>query len=190
MERERSVFESLIKSKEIMILPIADRDTVSGWAWVPWRVSVQCYASLCGVGVQVCMCGKGRVREGGMGEVVKVGRLPYMCSQKASCVLHPVLLDTVQLLASCVLLLPQVEPSRRLPAVHPDVQLLGAAANALTRRAGGRLSGKPLPRRIVVDVREFMSSLPAVLHQQVCGGGAGSARRRLDVFCFCVSELS
>ena len=32
--------------------------------------------------------------------------------------------------------------------------------------AGGRLSTRPLPRRLVIDVREFMSSLPSVLHQQ------------------------
>ncbi|KAL4433054.1 hypothetical protein ABPG77_006481 [Micractinium sp. CCAP 211/92] len=60
----------------------------------------------------------------------------------------------------------QVDPARRLPATHQeDVLLLGAAANALTRRSGGR-GGRPLPKRVVVDVREFMSSLPAVLHQQ------------------------
>lgn len=35
--------------------------------------------------------------------------------------------------------------------------------NALTRRAGG---AAVIPRRVIVDVREFMSSLPAVLHQQ------------------------
>ena len=32
--------------------------------------------------------------------------------------------------------------------------------------AGGRLGSKPIARRLVIDVREFMSSLPAVLHQQ------------------------
>lgn len=32
--------------------------------------------------------------------------------------------------------------------------------------AGGRLSTRPVPKRLVVDVREFMSSLPSVLHQQ------------------------
>ena len=31
---------------------------------------------------------------------------------------------------------------------------------------GGRLSTKPIPKRLVIDVREFMSSLPSVLHQQ------------------------
>lgn len=39
------------------------------------------------------------------------------------------------------------------------------ATNALTRRAGGRAL-RPLPKRVIVDVREFMSSLPSVLHQQ------------------------
>lgn len=76
----------------------------------------------------------------------------------------------------------QVDPARRLPAVHPDVGLLGASANPITRRAGGRLGGRAAPRRIVVDVREFMSSLPAVLHQQarrwaLGGPGRGGAGR-------------
>jgi ERCC4-type nuclease len=48
--------------------------------------------------------------------------------------------------------------------------LLGAAANTLTRRAGGRAL-RAQPKRVVVDVREFMSSLPSVLHQQVRGRG-------------------
>lgn len=38
------------------------------------------------------------------------------------------------------------------------------ANNALTRQAGGRLIQTPDRVRVVVDVREFMSSLPAVLH--------------------------
>ncbi len=52
--------------------------------------------------------------------------------------------------------------------LHPDVveALPGSAHNALTRRAGGRMSNRPTPKRVVVDMREFMSSLPAVLHQQ------------------------
>ncbi len=52
--------------------------------------------------------------------------------------------------------------------MHPDAlaALPGVGQNAITRRAGGRLSNKPQPKRIVVDVREFMGSLPAVLHQQ------------------------
>lgn len=52
--------------------------------------------------------------------------------------------------------------------MHEDLpQLLGpAAANALTRRAGGRQTNKPLPKRVITDIREFMSNLPAVLHQQ------------------------
>jgi DNA excision repair protein ERCC-4 len=40
----------------------------------------------------------------------------------------------------------------------------GAAGNALTRRAGGRLGGRPERIKVIVDVREFMSPLPAVLH--------------------------
>ncbi len=32
--------------------------------------------------------------------------------------------------------------------------------------AGGRQGQRPTPVRIVIDVREFMSHLPAVLHQQ------------------------
>ena len=52
--------------------------------------------------------------------------------------------------------------------MHPDAlaALPGVGQNAITRRAGGRLSNKPQPKRIVIDVREFMGSLPAVLHQQ------------------------
>lgn len=52
--------------------------------------------------------------------------------------------------------------------MHPDAlaALPGVGQNAITRRAGGRLSNKPQPKCIVIDVREFMGSLPAVLHQQ------------------------
>eukprot|EP00887_Chlorella_sp_A99_P005233 scaffold1.g5233.t1 len=64
---------------------------------------------------------------------------------------------------------PAVNPvaGRRLPAPGAgELPALGAAANALTRRAGGRRGGRHAPTRVVVDVREFMSSLPSVLHQQ------------------------
>ena len=52
--------------------------------------------------------------------------------------------------------------------MHPDAlaALPGVGQNAITRRAGGRLSNKPQPKCVVIDVREFMGSLPAVLHQQ------------------------
>ncbi len=40
------------------------------------------------------------------------------------------------------------------------------AANAITRRGGMMKPKGKQPRRLVVDVREFMSSLPSVLHQQ------------------------
>ena len=40
------------------------------------------------------------------------------------------------------------------------------AMNALTRRAGGARPKRPPAVRLVVDVREFMSPLPSVLHLQ------------------------
>lgn len=47
-----------------------------------------------------------------------------------------------------------------------DMITMGEAANTLTRRAGGRIGSKLLPRRVVIDVREFRSSLPAVLYSK------------------------
>jgi len=41
-----------------------------------------------------------------------------------------------------------------------------ATGNALTRRAGGQAAAAEVRRRVIVDIREFMSPLPAVLHQQ------------------------
>ncbi len=49
--------------------------------------------------------------------------------------------------------------------------------NALTRQGGRGAANKPTPRRVVVDVREFMSALPCVLYQQV---------RDVCVCCVCV----
>ena len=63
------------------------------------------------------------------------------------------------------------EPRERPSAMHPDV-VLGLTGgergnpNAVTRKGGARLNQRPVPRRLVVDVREFMSSLPSVLYQQ------------------------
>ena len=63
------------------------------------------------------------------------------------------------------------EPRERPSAMHPDV-VLGLTGgeqgnpNAITRKGGSRLNQRPVPRRLVVDVREFMSSLPSVLYQQ------------------------
>jgi hypothetical protein len=53
----------------------------------------------------------------------------------------------------------QLGVEQTIPGIVP-------AANALTRRGGLLNPVRKQPRRIVVDVREFMSSLPAVLHQQ------------------------
>ena len=48
---------------------------------------------------------------------------------------------------------------------HPlALSPVSAAGNAITRRAGGRLAGRPERVCVIVDVREFMSPLPAVLH--------------------------
>lgn len=60
---------------------------------------------------------------------------------------------------------------REPPSImHPDA-VLGLQGsnrnpNALSRRGGMQLAMKTAPRRLVVDVREFMSSLPCVLYQQ------------------------
>ncbi|CAG9462914.1 unnamed protein product [Pedinophyceae sp. YPF-701] len=58
-------------------------------------------------------------------------------------------------------------------AYHPDalVEVMAAQGgnNAVTRRAGGRdlLAGPSRPgRKVVVDIREFVSNLPGVLHQE------------------------
>lgn len=55
------------------------------------------------------------------------------------------------------------------PGIDPGSIIMsgGSTANALTRRAGGRSNtSRTVLRKVVVDVREFMSPLPAVLHQQ------------------------
>ncbi len=79
----------------------------------------------------------------------------------------------------------QKPPQGRL-AMHEDLEVLGSSANALTRHGGGRVSTQDrlVPRRLVVDVREFMSPLPAVLHAQVgcpqTSGSSGSQSPHLD----------
>jgi len=54
--------------------------------------------------------------------------------------------------------------------MHPDVVLAlqgqDGNRNAVSRQGGSRLAPRVPPTRLVVDVREFMSSLPAVLYQQ------------------------
>jgi DNA excision repair protein ERCC-4 len=47
-----------------------------------------------------------------------------------------------------------------------DLWLDVYSANALSRVGGSGRRLQPVPCRLVVDVREFMSGLPAVLHQQ------------------------
>ncbi len=65
----------------------------------------------------------------------------------------------------CVLL-QMVPVAAQAGPSHADLWLDTYSLNALTRVAGGRGVARALPRRLVVDVREFRSSLPAVLHQQ------------------------
>lgn len=63
------------------------------------------------------------------------------------------------------MLVPVTAAGEQLVQGQKTVTAADVGTNARTRRAGGRAS-KPAPCRVVVDVREFMSSLPAVLHQQ------------------------
>ncbi len=73
-----------------------------------------------------------------------------------------------------------VGPGPGAGALSADMWLDLYSANALTRAAGGRVrAAAPAPRRLVVDVREFMSSLPAVLHQKARRRG-GAARTPPD----------
>lgn len=62
------------------------------------------------------------------------------------------------------------EPRERPSSMHPDVVLAlqgqDVNRNAVSRQGGSRANPRALPTRLVVDVREFMSSLPAVLYQQ------------------------
>jgi hypothetical protein len=62
-------------------------------------------------------------------------------------------------------------PLLQLPAAPGDAWLDLYSSNALSRVGGGGSAAaarrmKPIPRRLIVDVREFMSTLPAVLHGQ------------------------
>lgn len=62
------------------------------------------------------------------------------------------------------------EPRERPSSMHPDVVLAlngnDKNPNAISRRGGSRLAPRVIPKRVVVDVREFMSSLPSILYQQ------------------------
>lgn len=52
------------------------------------------------------------------------------------------------------------------PGVEEAIPGMVPAANAITRRGGMMQPKSKQPRKLVVDIREFMSSLPSVLHQQ------------------------
>lgn len=59
-----------------------------------------------------------------------------------------------------------VQPSMDLNHDTGSLVAFGDSNNALTRRAGGRLIQRAMPKKVIIDVREFMSSLPAVLHSK------------------------
>ena len=64
-----------------------------------------------------------------------------------------------------LLTMPQPEGNLQ-PGVEENVPGVIAATNTITRHGGMMHPAKRDRRRIVVDVREFMSPLPCVLHQQ------------------------
>ncbi|KAH9299438.1 hypothetical protein KI387_031120, partial [Taxus chinensis] len=59
-----------------------------------------------------------------------------------------------------------VDQDGRCPGPNPPMEpVSGISQNALTRKAGGRKSSEK-QTQVIVDMREFRSSLPSVLHQQ------------------------
>lgn len=86
--------------------------------------------------------------------------------------LHMPLTDSAAA-ATCVSppqLVPLLPPPGAAPAagVTPDMWLDLYSANAVTRAGGGGrgANARPVPRYLVVDVREFGAALPNVLHAQ------------------------
>lgn len=51
---------------------------------------------------------------------------------------------------------------------HPDLveNLSSASETASSRRAGGAVSKTPAPRKVIVDLREFRSELPSLIHRR------------------------
>jgi DNA excision repair protein ERCC-4 len=58
-----------------------------------------------------------------------------------------------------------MQDGRMLDATPPKQSATGVNLNAVTRKAGGRKQVEK-QMQVVVDMREFGSSLPCVLHQQ------------------------
>lgn len=135
--RERQAFEQLIRTKEMLVLPIA------------------------GVGGQVGVLGRhgAGFSAGGSVGAGEEGRGAFLQGQLGSDALRQP--AVAQAPSACLPARPQGGAAPLLPPPLP-----GGAGNALTRHGGGRGRGGPAPRRVVIDVREFASSLPSVLHQQ------------------------
>ena len=75
-----------------------------------------------------------------------------------------------QLLSACLqdlalLTMPQPEGNLQ-PGVEENIPGVIPVTNTITRHGGMMHPAKRDKRRIVVDMREFMSPLPCVLHQQ------------------------
>ena len=94
--------------------------------------------------------------------------LPRMCLHPASRTAAAAVYSVISTGTS-----PRAPPQKLLGSGTEQALLPGAAPgaaadNAITRRGGARGAGGQglAQRRVVVDVREFMSHLPAVLHQQ------------------------
>jgi len=142
---ETEAFDALVRAKQHMAMPAEQEGRVNG-----------------GVGVKPCEP-KNKNAQNLAAAVVEVSggvRVPHGSHHGLLTVdgPHPPSSLLAEHLASepSALPLPQLAP-RRDPARD--------AAAADTRRRGGQLSVSSAPPRLVVDVREFMSSLPSILHQ-------------------------
>ena len=86
--------------------------------------------------------------------------------QGFACLPCEVYMGSVCLMQDFALLtMPQPEGNLQ-PGVEENIPGIIAANNTITRHGGMMHPAKRDRRRIVVDVREFMSPLPCVLHQQ------------------------
>jgi DNA excision repair protein ERCC-4 len=142
---ETEAFDALVRAKQHMAMPAEQEGRVNG-----------------GVGVKPCEP-KNKNAQNLADAVVEVSggvRVPHGSHHGLLTVdgPHPPSSLLAEHLASepAALPLPQLAP-RRDPARD--------AAASDTRRRGGQLSVSITPPHLVVDVREFMSSLPSILHQ-------------------------
>lgn len=152
LARERRSLESLIADKAHMVLPAKqDPSQVRGCSLHLYGWSDSC----CVRRWKPC----GHARRGSTSCAHQPSHGPALCplsSSKWAAVMPAPTTRPQKLLGT-------EAPTAALPAGMGGVE----ANNAMTRRGGGtRAGGRLPPRRCIVDVREFMSHLPAVLHQQ------------------------